>query len=245
YNYSYYYNGSEDPNHEVVILGWDDDYSRHLFKTEPESDGAFICMNSWGTEFGDYGVFYVSYCDTKIGKSAVAYSVIEGTDNYDHIYQNDEKGWIGRMGYDSETAFLANVYRAEGDENLRAVSFYATDKDTEYAVYVCRDYESSGDLATRRELCARGGFENMGYYTVELDSPVSLDRGEKFAVIVEINTPGSKHPVAIEMNAEDGRSGSVVLEGHESYISADGRFWNNTQEEAAGNVCLKAFTSDR
>ena len=37
------------PNHDVVIIGWDDNYSKELFNDQSIlGDGAFICMNSWG-----------------------------------------------------------------------------------------------------------------------------------------------------------------------------------------------------
>lgn len=54
---AYWYNGDEKPNHDVVIIGWDDHYSRDNFNQPPEGDGAFICANSWGGEFGDDGYF--------------------------------------------------------------------------------------------------------------------------------------------------------------------------------------------
>ena len=58
--YAYCYVGMEKPNHDVVIIGWDDNYPKENFNTNIESDGAFICQNSWGTDFGDNGIFYVS-----------------------------------------------------------------------------------------------------------------------------------------------------------------------------------------
>ena len=64
---AYWYNGDEKPNHDVVIIGWDDHYSRDNFNQPPEGDGAFICANSWGGGIGDGGYFYVSYYDTNIG----------------------------------------------------------------------------------------------------------------------------------------------------------------------------------
>ena len=51
--------GSEKPNHDVVIIGWDDNYPQENFTTHPEGDGAFICKNSWGEEFGEDGYFLV------------------------------------------------------------------------------------------------------------------------------------------------------------------------------------------
>ena len=100
--YSYCYIGPEKPNHDIVIIGWDDTYPASNFTFEPEGDGAFICANSWGEEFGDRGVFYVSYYDSNIGVHNVIYTGIEGTDNYDNIYQTDLCGWVGQIGYDRD-----------------------------------------------------------------------------------------------------------------------------------------------
>jgi len=244
YNYSYCYDGESDPNHEIVIIGWDDYYSMYDFNTGAYSDGAFICLNSWGTEFGNNGVFYVSYDDKCIGKNVEVYSKLEDSDNYDHIYQNDVYGWVGRMGFDNADAYFANAYTVPTSQELDAVSFYATDVDTSYNIYVCRHFSNPSELLGKRVLCAQGRVDYAGYYTVELDRPVPLDPGETFAVIVQINTPGSSHPVAIEMNSGDERTGEVDLNGRQSYISSDGRFWEQTQTESDCNVCLKAFTKN-
>ncbi len=44
---SYYYSGDKT-NHEVVIVGWDDNYSADKFasKNRPSSNGAWIVKNS-------------------------------------------------------------------------------------------------------------------------------------------------------------------------------------------------------
>ena len=53
---AYCYIGTEKPNHDVVIIGWDDNYSRSNFNTPLEGDGAFICQNSWGYTAGTISV---------------------------------------------------------------------------------------------------------------------------------------------------------------------------------------------
>lgn len=57
-------------DHAISIVGWDDDYSKENFKTKdgkmPENDGAYIALNSWGTEFGNNGYFYISYEDSNV-----------------------------------------------------------------------------------------------------------------------------------------------------------------------------------
>lgn len=75
--YAYCYNGTKKPNHDIVIIGWDDNYPKSNFSVDTEADGAFICMNSWGSGFGDEGFFYVSYYDTNIGVHNVVYTELK------------------------------------------------------------------------------------------------------------------------------------------------------------------------
>lgn len=123
---SYYYAGTDEPNHDVVIVGWDDQYSKTNFNTQPENDGAFICQNSWGKSFGEDGYFYISYEDSNIGVNNIVYTRVDDSDNYDSIYQSDKLGWVGTIGYNEDEAYFANVFEAASDEMLKAVSFYAT-----------------------------------------------------------------------------------------------------------------------
>lgn len=107
----------KSPNHDSVIVGWDDDYPKENFNMELEGDGAFICTNSWGENFGDQGYFYVSYYDTNIGVHNIVYTGIEPTDNYDNIYQSDLCGWVGQIGYGEDTAWFANAYKTKPRKN--------------------------------------------------------------------------------------------------------------------------------
>lgn len=242
-NSSYCYIGENKPNHDVVIIGWDDNYPKENFNANIEKNGAFICQNSWGEEFGDNGIIYISYCDSNIGMTNVVYTGVEKTDNYDNIYQSDLCGFRGMLGYDKEYAFFSNVYTAKKDEYLAAASFYATDKNTKYTIYVCEDFKDTGSL-TNKKAVATGTLENAGYYTVDFDRIIELSEGQRFAIIVSINTPNCKKPVAVEM-AKDFASINVDLSDGEGYISLDGVKWENTEENQNCNICLKGFTIDR
>ena len=237
---SYYYDGTEGINHDVVIVGWDDNYSRNNFNKTPEKDGAFICKNSWGTEFGEDGYFYISYCDAHICETSVVYTKLESSDNYDKIYQADKLGWVGVLGFDNEEAYFANVYTAGKGEELSAVSFYATGAKSTYEVYVTTDFESEDDLADRK-LVASGEMEYAGYYTVNLDDAEKLADGSKFAVIVHITTPDTKYPIAIEYDA-DSLTDSFDIKDGEGYLSLYGNQWYSAEKDRKCNVCLKAFT---
>lgn len=240
---TYYYNQEATCNHDIIIVGWDDDFPKEYFTITPENDGAFICKNSWGTEFGEDGYFYVSYEDANIGTTNVVYTKLGDANNFDNIYQSDLLGWRGQLGYEKDQAYFANVYRAGEDEELAAVSFYATDVDTTYQVYVVPEFEDEDSLNDRK-LVAEGNFEQAGYYTVRLDEAVKLKDNQKFAVVVHIQTPGAVHPVAIEYDA-DSRTREFDITDGEGYISLYGNKWMSAEKNKDCNLCLKAFTNDR
>lgn len=240
---AYCYIGTEKPNHDVVIIGWDDSYPRENFSVDLEGDGAFICQNSWGEEFGENGVFYISYYDTNIGTHNVVYTRVENTDNYDHIYQSDLCGWVGQLGYNKESMYGANVYTAKGDEELVAAGFYATGKDSQYEIYVVQDFSDEKSLEQMIPV-ASGKLSNAGYYTVDFNRGIPVEAGTRYAIVLHIITPGSVHPMAIEYAADEATQ-DVVLDDGESYISANGSNWvsANTVEEC--NLCIKAFSNDQ
>ena len=237
---SYCYIGNEKANHDVVIVGWDDHYEASNFSTVPEGDGAFICVNSWGEQFGDKGYFYVSYYDSGIGMHNLVYTGIESVNNYDKIYQSDICGWVGQLGYNREYAYFSNVYTAKNDEILSAVGFYATDSGTSYEIYVVENYLDESSFGEKRKVVS-GSFANAGYYTVKIPDEIIIPAGNDFAVIVYINTPSSVKPIAIECRGDYSTSTVDITDGR-GYISLNGVRWEHVEESQRCNVCLKAYT---
>lgn len=238
-NNAYCYIGTEKPNHDVMIIGWDDNYSKDNFSVKPEGDGAFICQNSWGTGFGDEGIFYISYYDTNIGVHNVVYTGIEETDNYDSIYQSDLCGWVGQLGFNKESIYGANVFEAEKSQKLKAAGFYATGKDTEYEVYVVRNFTDESSFE-RKEKVASGKLDNAGYYTIPFSKNLPVKEGERFAIVVYLKTLDAVHPMAIEYKA-DATTSKVDLSDGEGYISTNGSVWENVEETQKCNLCIKAY----
>ncbi len=244
---AYCYIGTERPNHEVVVIGWDDNYPKENFPVNVEGNGAFICQNSWGTEFGEDGVFYVSYYDTNIGSHNVVYTKVEPDSNYDNIYQSDLCGWAGQIGFGEPSVYGANVYTAKGAEELSAVGFYAVGKNTGYRIYLVREFKDTYDFGAR-ELIAEGTLNHMGYYTVPLRQGGKEERllspGERYAVVIYLDTPDVVHPMAIEYAADEVTKNVDLTDG-EGYISADGTGWERVEDAFSCNLCIKAYTKNR
>lgn len=236
---AYYYNGEALANHDIVIVGWDDGYPKENFNIQPEHNGAFLCQNSWGTEFGQEGYFYISYDDVNIGKNNIVYTRVDNPDNYDYIYQSDSLGWMGSIGYEDETAWLANVYTANSLESLEAISFYATGKDTTYDIYIVPQYENEDSLIHPTYLKS-GHVDQAGYYTVDFIQDIEVI-GD-FAVIMRIHTPEAIHPVAIEYGSSQIDVEVDISDGR-GFISYEGQIWQSAEENYQCNICLKAFTN--
>lgn len=240
---AYCYVGQDKPNHDVVIIGWDNNYSKDNFSVGLEGDGAFICQNSWGDSFGDNGVFYVSYYDTNIGIHNVVYTDVEDADNYDNIYQADLCGWVGQLGYNKESIYGANVYTAKTNEAIKAAGFYATGKDTEYEVYVVSNFTDTSSLSAREKV-AEGKMGNAGYYTIPFEKEYYVNENERFAIVIKLTTPDAVHPLAIEYVA-DVNTQNVDLSDGEGYISPQGNNWEHVEETQNCNLCIKAYTKER
>ena len=241
--YAFYDPVEEKVTHDIVILGWDDSFSAGNFAQLVPSDGAWICQNTWGTSFGDNGIFYVSYADANILKTGLAYTAIDTEKEYDTVYQTDPCGWQARIGYDDASAYFANVYTAGRREILKAAGFYSVGEHTSFEIWLCHDVKDTGSFSKKVKL-SEGEISGKGFFTVPFDADeeiLQLAKGERFALIVRIVTEGTGKPVAVEMK-KDQYTETVTLEGKEGYISQDGVLWDSSEKVYATNICLKAYT---
>lgn len=239
---SYYCDTKMDTNHDVVIIGWDDHYSKKNFNKAPKEDGAFICKNSWGEGFGDAGYFYVSYEDVNMAQSSTVYNQLTTKKEYDKVFESDRLGYVGQMGFNAQGAYMANVY-TNGDKKmyLQAVGMYALGTKSSYEISVVHNFEKPENLSNP-VLIASGNLEEAGYYNVKLGDDVELEPNERYAIIVHINTPQTQNPIAVEY-ATDGRAHTANIKDGEGYVSHSGNEWQRTETTLNCNVCLKAFAS--
>ena len=108
--------------------------------------------------------------------------------------------------------------------------------------YFAGNFDGVRSFESRRFLQS-GSMEEEGYYTVDLEEPIRLPEGERFAVIVKMTTPGVWNPVAVEYQADE-YTQNVTLDGKNGYLSQNGSYWQQTEKEFGTNVCLKAYTKE-
>jgi len=252
YSYStktYYYSGTLSSNHAVTIIGWDDN------KVVPGApgNGAFLCKNSWWTDWGDSGYFWISYYDSKLGRDSNTVFLSEPASNYDHIYQYDPLGWVIHVGYPPDTnAWGANVFTSARNEELRAVGFYAVTPNTAYEVYIYKN-PNTGPINSGGPVSSKTGIipipEYAGYRTIPLDMPVTLNAGDTYSIVVKLTSPTTSYPLAIELPAtfSDGSCYSCSAEASpgQSYVRRTGYSWVDLTSYSGyseANVCIKGYT---
>ena len=240
-------------DHAVLVVGWDDSFPKENFTVgnQPAHDGAWLVRNSWGTDWGDDGYFWLSYEDRSLS-SGNAY-LLESADNYTRNYQYDTTGWSYSVTTDPETpnvATAANIFTAESDEQLEAVSFYTTDAGASYTISVYTGVDeaqpTSGTLALSSQ---RGREAYAGYHTIELEEPVALKAGERFSIVVTFENPAYSKPLAIEWCEQSSPNYVPIYmgSGGESYVLQDGQ-WKDIAGSAGNgfyitNACIKGFTN--
>ena len=250
---AYYCPEGRTTNHAVNIVGWDDDYSSDNFATKPEGNGAWIVRNSWGSEYGKDGYFYLSYYDKSI--YSVGYTLeAELSDNYNNNYQYDGAMLYGYMGYGGSNKY-SNIFEAKanlgGSENIKAVSFMTgSSTNLNYTVSVYTNLSDdtnpeSGTLAAQKS----GVTTYDGMYTVVLDSSVNINEGKKFSVVVEVNSNSGKTAyLAYERSMQSGKAGywcTASVKANQSFINSPYNGWNDFSNKSyGGNFIIKVFTDN-
>lgn len=241
---SYYYPNELYGNHAVTIVGWDDNYSKENFSTVPEGDGAWIAKNSWGTEFGNDGYFMVSYYQYM---DTVAAFKADTIDSYDNAYMYDGAGYNRFVLYyadGTDFASYGNIFTAEDDETLTSVGIYALDNSLEYTIDIYKN--PAGSPVNGEKVYNRSGSTTYpGYYTIDLDSTITLEKGEVFSVVVtQKGNPGNIVHIPCEVISFNGVNYEYSAEPGQSYIFTNGEYIDATdvKDVGMGNVCIKAFT---
>ena len=248
---NYYCDASVGVNHAVAVVGWDNNYPSNNFNRTPGGNGAYLIKNSWGTNKGDKGYYWVSYYDECFAMWLDSYVFIPATDdeNDDAVYGYDKLGCL----YPPITCDLvAAAFTSSWNEELAAVGVYSSMDDCPYEVSVYTNVTrttstmSPNPLAGGALACTFSGtLETAGFTTVHLPAPVRLADRTNFVVVYKQTTTDPDYWISYSCNYEDGTPYSRVTANpgntYRGNVSKGKTTWTDLATEDA-IACLKAYT---
>lgn len=253
YNMDYpaYYsdNSMIEPNHQVTIIGWDDNYPVSNFSPyhRPKNPGAYLVLNSYGTD-GNFktGFYYISYEDFMVEASVVG--IIDTSDvDYDNIYQHDPLGIASNIKISGESELYgANVFERNNPQRKEVIKeiSISSQVDINCEVYVNNKNEN---LNSNELIKINNGIINLksGYNTIKLDNPIELV-GDKFAVAVKYMANENDALIGIEAPSSSKYWNTAVSSNGETYIGSDLDNWVDLSQTDVknANICVKVFTQE-
>ena len=243
---------SEKPQayHAVCIIGWSDSYDKGNFVHRPSVNGAWLCQNSWGPDWGDGGYCWISYQQTTL-TDLRAVDIAGGAD-YRTRYQYDTRGWNYYDGKDSTTAavnpggdtmaHMMSRFTAESSGTVSAVGTYATKDDIDYLVYF-----SSGN-SREKLLLDSGHIKTAGYHIIDLHSQVQVDAGAEFCIYLTLKSEKPAYLIPVDdydhayITTRREKGVSFVMKNLKWRDTAGEEFLvNRSGEILRANTCLKVF----
>jgi uncharacterized protein YjdB/C1A family cysteine protease len=186
----YNYDGLDNIDHEVSIIGWDDSFSKNNFIIKPPADGAFIIKNSWGTGWGDGGYGYISYYDYAVLNNVhMTFKAVESLDNYEKMYMGVEN--TDPLSYNHSTWGIYDIdkYVMEPiavNEQIVAIGIFVRNPGEQYDIFYEDDFNTNGiSKVTNGSIPLKSvTFDEGGFRTLVLDKPISQSN-KKFAFITK------------------------------------------------------------
>ena len=246
---SYYSTVSDNTNHAISVVGWDDDKV-----TNSSNKGAWLVRNSWGSdEYSHFGYFWMSYDEPSIYDRVYALDCVSDTgssddDFYDHNYQYDlsaysQYGWIGT----GTSSTIANIFTATGTQLLKAVGVETQNPNINYTVNIYTDIANSSNPESGTLVRTQtGSFTYQGFHTIKMDNPLTLTKGETFSVVIKLESMDGKSGAYYVMESKYnlGNAASWYCGGEKGQSFYYNYGWRDMVESMGGNVRIKAYTDD-
>ena len=245
--YTYYDTARAGGGHAVMIVGWNDNFSKDNFEgLKPSNDGAWLIRNSWGS-YCDY--FWMSYDTFSLENTAWVFDFV-ANDGFDNNYQLDG----GIETYRSSNVLSgANVFTTQKKsgidyEVLKAVSVSMSQAaDVKYTVDIYTNLTNlNNPLSGTKQVTATttGYTQYAGIYTIELSNPIKLAPGTTYSVVVTTDKAALDREDATSM-ATGEKLETIIWDRRVSQF--DGKSFykeGNVYKYSPNNFCIKAFTSN-
>jgi len=240
-DFTWYYNGNEISNHGILIVGWDDNKLVTGGTEIPDTRGAWIIKNSWGTNFGEAGYFYLAYDDTEVLTSNGFYPFKENVENIDSLHHYDRLGMVSSLGNGRETIYGITRFELQEGESLQKIGTFVSSYGAEVgiSIYGGFDYQAGEPTDLLTSLPNRQVIY-PGYHTFDLASEAT---GEIY-VKVRYHTPDYGYPLPVEL-AIDGYSNPAIQTSGTNWYSHNGQDWfamGSDTEQSPYDLTIRAYT---
>lgn len=194
-----YYNPTSEPGsntslHACTVIGWDDTISADQFKPGKASQpGGWLVKNSYDS----LPYFWLSYDCHSSTVWAFDYAP---ADRYDYNYFYDSSSVEFGLAASAIKNTAANVFLAkkgtdQTPEYLKAVNVGFSGKNVHCEVKVYSDLtDSTNPESGQCVATVQGDYALSGYYTLQLDQPVTLTPNSYFSVVVKVSSNSGGSP---------------------------------------------------
>ncbi len=250
--------------HAISIVGWDDNFSKDNFNenAQPENNGAWLCKNSWGINWGDHGYYWISYedyylFDTRFGHS-YTYNDVELYNNTKTLYQNEIDGATYEFEYISNYDMLTYINVFDKDENYDTIDKINFETISEGAIYNIHSVPIKADGTiecdiNKWKILASGIIPYCGYHSIDVED-FKVD-GEKFAIGIELTRlNGSKNSIGVGewltsggnmiFTPQSKHGQSYLLYGHGHLIDVMDFYKDYLGDEIGGTFVIKAVAKE-
>lgn len=234
------YGEETEGGHAVTIIGWDDTFSKSSFHPDAgvKNDGAWLCKNSWGEEWGNDGYFWVSY-------ESFAYEFgqfeMQDKESFDTIHQHQTSSEQFLFGGDDEENpqyfSSANVFTAKTREQLKQICYTnAVNSNVKAKIFkLNKDYKSPVDGTLLAEFDSN--VDSFGTHCLDVPGNITFNEGDIFSVVIE------GEALMTNFRYEDAENPTGDKAG-KSYFSDNGTDWTDVADFSdASYAAIKAYTT--
>lgn len=233
---TYAYTGNSlATDHDVTIIGWNDDVPVYDSKDRLLGVGAWLIQNSWGKSWASSknavskpdGCFWLGYCDTATVKYSCAMVPehrrgISGT-----VLQNQFFYYTGNLtaGFSAGTRTLAATKLVpQTDTNVLRIGLWTVEDRCAVDIRIYGGWGENGPVGAPLAIVRDVLLPTRGYSEIPLSAPLELVTGKAIYVVVDFGS-ANDFPVALDNKSLAVKD--ILNFDNLSWISKDGRTWRD------------------